>query len=58
VIEVRCGNCNRLLGKGTPGDIEVKCPRCGTMNIFLNNKQTIEPLERARIDSMEGRHVG
>lgn len=58
MTEVRCGKCNRLLGKGIPGNIEVKCPRCGTINTFLNNKQTIEPRERARIDTIGGRHVG
>jgi LSD1 subclass zinc finger protein len=30
--EIRCGGCNRLLGKGTAIDLEIKCPRCGTFN--------------------------
>lgn len=58
IAEVRCRKCNRLLGKGIPGNFEVKCPRCGTINVFLNNKQIIELHERAKIDTMEDRHVG
>jgi phage FluMu protein Com len=30
--EVRCTYCNKLLGKFTIADGEIKCPRCGTMN--------------------------
>ena len=32
--ELRCGNCNRLLGKGTVILLTIKCPRCGTMNVI------------------------
>ena len=27
--EIRCGNCGRLLAKGTAIALEIKCPRCG-----------------------------
>lgn len=30
--EIRCGYCNRLLGKGTALDMTIKCPRCGCIN--------------------------
>ena len=30
--EIRRGHCNKLLGKGTARDLEIKCPRCGTLN--------------------------
>ncbi|HML54197.1 MAG TPA: Com family DNA-binding transcriptional regulator [Solidesulfovibrio magneticus] len=30
-MEIRCGQCGRLLAKGT-GTIEIKCPRCRTIN--------------------------
>ena len=30
-MEIRCGSCGRLLAKGT-GTIEIKCPRCRTIN--------------------------
>lgn len=36
--EMRCGKCNKLLGKGI-GDFEIKCPRCGTMNA---SKESVE----------------
>ncbi|WP_429778442.1 zinc finger domain-containing protein [Brevibacillus agri] len=34
--EVRCKKCNKLLGK-LSGVAEIKCPRCGTCNIFINS---------------------
>lgn len=30
--EIRCGECNKLLGKGIALDLSIKCPRCGTIN--------------------------
>ncbi len=40
--ELRCGNCRRLLARGQPSNIEIKCPRCGHLNLF-NNPKAIEP---------------
>ena len=54
--EIRCTRCNRLLAKGVPGSIEVKCPRCGTLNSF-SNEITKEPQTRARLKQMEDNHV-
>lgn len=42
IIEVRCKNCNRKLFMGSigvdycgqPKTVEIKCPRCGTINII------------------------
>lgn len=28
--EIRCGHCNKLLGKGTAHDLEIKCRNGGT----------------------------
>jgi phage FluMu protein Com len=36
--QIRCGNCNRLLGKGTALDLSIKCPRCGCMNHVKEHK--------------------
>ncbi|MFW5499575.1 MULTISPECIES: Com family DNA-binding transcriptional regulator [unclassified Maridesulfovibrio] len=41
--EIRCGHCGRLLAKGHATDIEIKCPRCGT----LNHLRTMSSSERA-----------
>ncbi|WP_273152872.1 Com family DNA-binding transcriptional regulator [Methylophaga thiooxydans] len=41
--EVRCGGCSRLLAKAEYVQIEIKCPRCKT----LNNLKAIEPLNPA-----------
>ena len=32
--EIRCGNCGRLLAKGTAIALEIKCPRCGAYTIL------------------------
>jgi len=33
--EVRCLTCNKLLGKiKGEAEIEIKCPRCGTVNVM------------------------
>jgi len=37
LYEVRCLECNKLLGK-LEGKLIVKCTRCGTMNSFDNIK--------------------
>lgn len=41
--EVRCGGCSRLLAKAEYVQIEIKCPRCKT----LNNLKATEPLNQA-----------
>ncbi|WP_211452634.1 Com family DNA-binding transcriptional regulator [Collimonas antrihumi] len=30
--EIRCGNCHKKLGVGTFQQLNMKCPRCKTMN--------------------------
>ncbi|WP_429016037.1 Com family DNA-binding transcriptional regulator [Comamonas sp. 4034] len=30
--EVRCANCKRKLAVGVFQQLEIKCPRCGTLN--------------------------
>ncbi|WP_459932170.1 Com family DNA-binding transcriptional regulator [Fundidesulfovibrio butyratiphilus] len=32
--EIRCGHCKRLLAKGSVVEIEIKCPRCNTLNVL------------------------
>jgi phage FluMu protein Com len=32
--EIRCGSCVRKLGVGTYTRLEIKCPRCGTLNVL------------------------
>jgi len=33
----KCQNCNRLLFKGV-GNVEIKCPKCGTINVISSKK--------------------
>uniref|UniRef100_A0A6M3K9X8 Putative translational regulator n=1 Tax=viral metagenome TaxID=1070528 RepID=A0A6M3K9X8_9ZZZZ len=35
--EIRCKKCNRLLMKGSLVCAEIKCPKCGYLNKFLEN---------------------
>ena len=45
MIEFRCPNCNKLLGK-IDGVAEIKCPRCRiTFRMDNRNKIVIERLE-------------
>ena len=42
---LRCKKCGRLLGRSPVGNgiVEIKCPRCGTYNIFqIGNFGAIE----------------
>ena len=41
--EIRCGHCNKLLGKGPARDLEIKCPRCGTLNHVRDFSPCSEP---------------
>ena len=41
--EVRCGECNRLLGRGIILDLQIKCPRCKTINQFKNQMRNKIP---------------
>lgn len=31
---IRCGNCARKLAAGAYTRLEIKCPRCGTLNVL------------------------
>jgi phage FluMu protein Com len=30
--QIRCGNCDKLLGRGTALNLAIKCPRCRSIN--------------------------
>ncbi|NYZ17057.1 Com family DNA-binding transcriptional regulator [Azospirillum sp. RWY-5-1] len=48
--EIRCGSCRRLLARGTANCLEIKCPRCGTIN---HVRATSSPSERPRASDSE-----
>lgn len=51
---IRCGQCQKLLAKGTALALEIKCPRCGT----INHMRTPSPLtERPRASTHEEAYV-
>ena len=35
--EIRCRRCRRLLMKGEIKQVEIKCPKCGCVLLFLAN---------------------
>jgi phage FluMu protein Com len=41
--EIRCGNCGRLLAKGTAIALEIKCPRCGEIKYVRDMIPGSEP---------------
>ena len=41
--EIRCGNCGRLLAKGTAIALEIKCPRCGEIKYVRAMRPGSEP---------------
>lgn len=43
--QIRCGNCNKLLGKGTALDLAIKCPRCNCINHVRANSPDQENQE-------------
>ncbi|WP_395173944.1 Com family DNA-binding transcriptional regulator [Roseibium alexandrii] len=57
--EIRCGSCRKLLAKAdknaVTGKLEIKCPRCGT----LNSLRPLEPIpERPGYPVHERRNKG
>ncbi|EHJ0339234.1 Com family DNA-binding transcriptional regulator [Salmonella enterica] len=40
---VRCRHCNKLLARASFDFIEVKCPRCKTLNIITSPSATEHP---------------
>ncbi|EBP2487331.1 Com family DNA-binding transcriptional regulator [Salmonella enterica] len=40
---VRCQHCNKLLARASFDFIEVKCPRCKTLNIITSPSATEHP---------------
>ena len=51
--EIRCGGCNKLLGKGVFKIMSIKCPRCKT----LNELRAVSPIpERQRASHKGGLH--
>ncbi|MFN3987573.1 MAG: Com family DNA-binding transcriptional regulator [Rhodocyclaceae bacterium] len=46
--EIRCGNCRKLLARGTAIALQIKCPRCRALNVFNNPKATEPPCRATR----------
>jgi phage FluMu protein Com len=51
--EIRCGNCNRLLAKGQAVNLQIKCPRCGTLNHLNATSINTESQRASTEDSYE-----
>lgn len=44
--EIRCGSCRKLLARARAAELQIKRPRCGTMNSFMKAQSL--PVERRR----------
>lgn len=44
LTECRCGKCNKLLARaGRYSEIQIKCPRCGTLNNMKTDESRAAP---------------
>lgn len=48
---VRCGRCQRKLAEAQYLRLEIKCPRCGTMNILRAERPTLERPGASNVES-------
>ncbi|QDL53151.1 MULTISPECIES: Com family DNA-binding transcriptional regulator [Comamonadaceae] len=48
---VRCGRCQRKLAEAQYLRLEIKCPRCGTMNILRAERPTPERPGASNVES-------
>ncbi|WP_420905148.1 zinc finger domain-containing protein [Candidatus Magnetaquiglobus chichijimensis] len=53
LLEIRCGQCHKLLAKGS-GHLEIKCPRCKTINHLRDRESRQSDRPRA---TPESQHV-
>lgn len=53
-LERRCTQCNRLLFRGQVEFIEIKCPRCGSMQIF---RKGLPPQHPKRVIALNASNV-
>jgi phage FluMu protein Com len=48
--EFRCKFCHRLLAKiGEAQKVEIKCPKCKTINLYSNNQIVVVEIDEAYI---------
>ncbi|MDR8025575.1 Com family DNA-binding transcriptional regulator [Burkholderia cenocepacia] len=53
--DIRCGSCNRKLGAGEYVRLNIKCPRCGAMNILRATSPL--PAGRRASDTRDSPHA-
>ncbi|MFC5307287.1 Com family DNA-binding transcriptional regulator [Azospirillum picis] len=55
--EIRCGKCAKLLARGTAEILEIKCHRCGTLNLLrVQNPPSERPRASDSIESNRGHY--
>jgi len=56
LCNIRCGECARLLARGRGWDeIQIKCPRCGTLNHMKAQSLPTDRRERFEEGSTHGK---
>ncbi len=48
--EIRCKKCNRLLMKGEIIEVEIKCPKCGYVQILRGEGESKREVSKAKGD--------
>ncbi|WP_176648841.1 Com family DNA-binding transcriptional regulator [Duganella sp. SG902] len=51
--EIRCGNCHRKLAEGEYTRLNIKCPRCGTMNQLRTESPEPERRRASQVQSSD-----
>jgi phage FluMu protein Com len=52
--EIRCGSCSRKLAMGEYAELQIKCPRCGTLNHL--KAASLSPERRGASNDKESTH--
>ncbi|WP_420904479.1 Com family DNA-binding transcriptional regulator [Candidatus Magnetaquiglobus chichijimensis] len=55
--ELRCGQCGRLLAKGAGTRVEIKCPKCKTLNHFSGQEPRQTERQRALSSGSKNEHT-
>lgn len=55
-MEIRCSHCNRKLADAVFTFIEIKCPRCATLNSLRVENPITSERQRASFSTLEMTH--
>ncbi|MGJ7611290.1 MULTISPECIES: Com family DNA-binding transcriptional regulator [unclassified Variovorax] len=56
--EMRCGRCSKKLAVAQYLRLEIKCPRCGTLNVWRAQSPTPARHRASNVESNDGAQSG